>query len=77
MSKITKYMSTKSRNVSFAKYKIPTSKIIQDSDAEKMLTLLDFGSENQNLVISISTISIILELLNLDFSKNWGWGEIM
>ena len=33
-------------------------KVIQDSDAEKMLTLLDFGSENQNFVISIPTISM-------------------
>ena len=40
------------------KIKNPTSKIIQDLDAEKILTLLIFGPENQNLVISISTISM-------------------
>ena len=38
--------------------KNPTSKIIQDLNAEEMLTLLDVGPENQNLVISIPTISI-------------------
>ena len=35
-----------------------TSNIIQDLDAEKMRTLLDFGPEHQFFLISISTISI-------------------
>ena len=35
-----------------------TSKIIQDLDAENMLTLLDFGPEKQHLVIITPTISI-------------------
>ena len=51
-------MSKKSRNVIFSKSKNPTSKIIQDLDAERMLTLLDFGPENQNILISTSTISM-------------------
>ena len=41
MSKISKYMSKISRNVIFSKSKKSTSKFIQDSDAEQMLTLLD------------------------------------
>ena len=35
MSRNIKYMSNKSRNVIFSKYKNPTSKILQDLDAEK------------------------------------------
>ena len=42
----------------FIKITKSASKIIQDFDAENMLTLLDFGPQNQNLAISISTISI-------------------
>ena len=55
-------MSKKSRNVILSKSKNPTPKIMQDLDAEEMLTLLDFGPEDQNLVISISTISIYQNL---------------
>ena len=58
MSKNIQYISNKSRNVIFLKSTNPMSKIIQDSDAENMLTLLDVGPERQNLVIAISTISM-------------------
>ena len=47
-----------SRNFMFSTKK-STAKIIQDLDAEKMLPLLDFGPENQNIVIAISTIPCI------------------
>ena len=58
MSKMTKYMSKKT-GMSFSQNKTnPKSKIIQKLDADKMLTLLYFGPEIQNLLISIPTISI-------------------
>ena len=39
---------------------------------KKMLTLLDFGPENQNLVMSISTISIYQNLPISIFHFFWG-----
>ena len=77
MSKIIKYTSTKIQECNFLKIKNPTSKIIQDLDAEKMLTLLDFGPGKPKP----SNIHIyhfhILEPPHLDFSKFWGgWGGI-
>ena len=52
------------------------SKIIQNLDTEKMLTLLDFGpGKPKSCNIHIYHFHI-LESPHLDFSKFWGWGGI-
>ena len=67
-------MSKKLRNVIFSKLKRTTSKIIQDLDAEKIVDTSRFWTQKpKSCNIHISNFHI-LELLNLDFSKFWGWG---
>ena len=54
--------------------KKPTSKVIQDLDAEKNVDTSRFGTGKPTFS-NIHTYHFhISELLNLDFSKFWGWG---
>ena len=74
MLKTIKYMSKENRNVIFSKYKNPTSKIIQDLDAEKNVDASRFGTgKPKSCNIHIYHFHV-LESPHLDFSNFWGMG---
>ena len=77
MSKIIKYMSKNIQECHFIKIKNPTSKVIQELNAEKNVdTSRCWTGKQTNCNIHIYHFHI-LESPHLDFSKFWGWGGLI